>query len=214
MCAARIVMHAWSENYKSLLILAKVEIWLLRFYIDDFRQATSCLKMGMRFDITKNEFCYKEEWEVEDKREGKSSMKRMSEVCLEAMNSINPDLKFTLETAEDYEDGKHPTLDFSYWQEEGKILHEYYEKSMKTPLVIMKRSAMCQKQKISILTNELIRRLSNISESLPDTVRVKVIDKFTCQMKNSGYDRMEIIEVVMSALRDFKRKVERRKVAG
>ena len=106
------------------------------------------------------------------------------------------------------------TLDFTYWQEEGKILHEYYEKSMKTPLVIMKRSAMCQSQKISILTNELIRRLSNISESLPDTVRVKVIDKFTCQMKNSGYDRMEILEMVMSALRGFKRKVERRKEAG
>ena len=45
-------------------------------------------------------------------------------------------------------------------------------------------------------------------------MRVKVIDKFTCQMKNSGYDRTEIIEVVMSALRGFKRKVERRKEAG
>ena len=72
MCAARIVMHAWSESYKSMLILAKVEIWLLRFYVDDFRQATSCLKMGVRVDIDKKKFCYKEEWEVEDKREGQA----------------------------------------------------------------------------------------------------------------------------------------------
>ena len=60
----------------------------------------------------------------------------------------------------------------------------------------------------------MIRRLSNISESLPDSVRVKVIDKFTCQMKNSGYSRMDIVEVVISGIRGFRRKMQGRAFTG
>ena len=33
---------------------------------------------------------------------------------------------------------------------------------MRTPYVTMKRSAMCDKQKYSILANDLVRRMSNI----------------------------------------------------
>ena len=78
------------------------------------------------------------------------------------MNSINPDVKFTTETAEDFPERRLHTLDTDIWLDNGKIRHSNYQKPMKTPYVLMQKSAMSSQQKFSILSNELIRRLSNI----------------------------------------------------
>ena len=68
------------------------------------------------------------------------------------MNSINPDLQFTGECAEDFDNNRLPTLD-------------------------------TEQQKHSILTNELVRRLSKVGRWIPDEEKVKIIDKFTRQLK-------------------------------
>ena len=41
---------------------------------------------------------------------------------------------------------------------DGTINHTYFPKSMKTPFVVMQRSAMSIKQKLNILANDIIRR--------------------------------------------------------
>ena len=42
--------------------------------------------------------------------------------------------------------------------------------------------------KISIASNDLNRRLSNINiERMPESERLEVVDMFTHQLKNSGY---------------------------
>ena len=70
------------------------------------------------------------------------------------MNTVNPDLKFTAETVSDFENSRLPTLDFELWLDTyGKIQHHYFKKPMKSEFVIMKSSAMSQKQKIAILSN-------------------------------------------------------------
>ena len=43
---------------------------------------------------------------------------------------------------------------------------------------------------------------------------VGIVDKFTKQLKNSGYDRKKTRDIVVSGLLGFERKVERRKAAG
>ena len=200
MAAARLVMQDWSEQYKIILTKAQLEIWLFNGYVDDGRQGTGKLEMGMRFIEKEMEFKFRDEWRQEDeeRREaGESTVKRMSKQCQLAMNAINPD------------------LDFSIWMEKNRILHSYFEKEMKTPLVPMQRTAMGEQQKYSILSNELIRRLSNISQDLPEDIERKekiwVIDTMTKQLKNSGYSRMESAEAVVSGVRGFERKCERRK---
>ena len=78
----------------------------------------------------------------------------MARVCQPAMDSINPDLKFTTEIEEDFQDNKLPTLDFKAWLlANGHILHTYFEKPMKNQVLLMKRSAMATKQKLTILSN-------------------------------------------------------------
>ena len=89
---------------------------------------------------------------MEDKKkrmEGESDNQRMARICLDVMNSINPDLCFTVECQEEYQNERLPTLDFNIWQEEeGTLNHSYFQKGMKTPLLISARSGMGRQQKI------------------------------------------------------------------
>ena len=79
---------------------------------------------------------------------------RMIRLCLPLINSINENLVFTAEMPEDFPSKRLPTLDFELWQEEdGQLNHNYFQKEMKTPFVVMKRSALSQHQKVSILAN-------------------------------------------------------------
>ena len=104
------------------------------------------------------------------------------------MNAINLDLRFTAEIREDIPDIKLPTLDCKLWfDEDCKINHMYYEKDMRMQLLIPDRSAMAVRQKMSILTNELVRRLSNMNvESVEPEEKIRIVDHFTVQLKTSG----------------------------
>ena len=59
----------------------------------------------------------------------------------------------------------------------------YYKKQMRTKLLIPERSAMSNKQKMNILSNEVIRRISNINVEKEVS---EVLDHLTRQLKNSG----------------------------
>ena len=50
MALARLVMQEWSEGYKKILENAGLEIEILTGYVDDVRQVSTCLKMGMRYN--------------------------------------------------------------------------------------------------------------------------------------------------------------------
>ena len=105
----------------------------------------------MRFNKNEKKFKYDEAAEQEDKKlrlEREAVNQRMARVCLEAMNSINKNLEFIVECQEDFPDQTLPTLDFKIWVDKtGKINHTYFQKNMKTPLIIMARSATPQQQK-------------------------------------------------------------------
>ena len=220
MCVARIVMHDWGEKYRMILTKASLKIALLSSYVDELRQGTQCLRFGMRYDQISMEFVWNMEAESEDKilREvdGEKNNKRMARVCLEAANSINRDLEFTMETPEDFEGERLPTLDTDWWQMEVyQLNHEYFEKTMRTPYVIMKRSAISDNSRYNILSNELVRRLGNMSkEGTIHDEKEEVIENFIKQCKTSGYNRHETREGVISGIKGWKRKHMRRERDG
>ena len=82
---------------------------------------------------------------------------------------------------------------------------------MKTPLVIGEKSAMSAHQKFSILSNEVIRRLSNTSQDISMEERLVVINQLTRELKNSGYGRKAAREIVVCGLLGLQRKRLRRK---
>ena len=136
---------------------------------------------------------------------------RMERICLVAMNYINEDLKFTTEVEEDFQDKKLPTLDFSLWLICGLIYHTYFEKMMRTPYIIMRRSAMSKHQMMSILSNELVRRLSNVHPDIRKEESLGITEHYTIQLKMSGYSRKKIRDVLPSGITGWIRKIERRK---
>ena len=87
---------------------------------------------------------------------------------------------------------------------------------MRNPVVIQRRSAMNKNQKYGILSQELIRRLSNISEGGEEEQREKqlVVESYTRQLKQSGYDYKETKEIIQSGYIGMARKIERRKELG
>ena len=216
MCLARIVMYDWGTKYRTILTKASLRIALLSSYVDDVRQGSTCLRFGMRFDKEKMEFVWDMESELEDKRmkieEKESNNKRMARICAPAQNSINEDLQFTQEVPEEFENGRMPTLDTTWWQEEDqRINFSYFEKSMRTPYVIMQRSAISDNSRYNILSNELVRRLSNMNkDGTTQEEKLEVVEHYIQQCKTSGYSRHETREGVVSGIKGWKRKHQRR----
>ena len=83
---------------------------------------------------------------------------------------------------------------------------------MRTPYVIMRRSAMSEHQRISILSNELIRRLSNVHQDVMKEEIAGIIEHYIVQLKTSGYEQTR--EIIICGVIGWMRKVERRKREG
>ena len=217
--ASEIVMQDWAEQYENILTRSEVEVLLLAGYVDDGRQGTTVLKPGMKFSPDDKKFVYCQDTELEDKTRklaGETTNQRMARHCQVAMNSINPNLEFTVECEDDFADKKLPTLDFKIWQDKkGRINHTYYQKEMKTPFLIMARSAAPLQQKHQVLSNELTRRLLNINrqENKQEEYN-RVVDEFTKEAKNSEYNHQTTLEIVNSGIKAWKARQERRKDQG
>ena len=219
MACSRVVMAEWGEEYERILREAGLVVTLLRIYVDDVRQASTVLKLGTRFDVNKREMVESEVAREEDERlrkEGETTDARMARILAPVMNSINPDLTFTTEIMEDFGDKRLPTLDCSLWfEEDWSLNHTYFEKSMRSQIVIPENSAMSEKQKLNILSNDLIRRLSNVKiEKAEEGEEQRIIDHYTRQLKTSGYQRRKSREIVVSGVLGWLRKRERREKQG
>ena len=170
----------------------------------------------MRFEEEKGEFVWNEEAEREDlerKEQGEEDDEFMARLCIKAMNHINEDITFTTEVASEFENKKLPTLDMNLqMKDDFTITHTYFEKSMKSQILIEKESAMTQRQKFSILSNELTRRLYNIDEEDEEAEKEteNTIENFTKQLKYSGWDRREAMEMIKSGFIGWRRRRERR----
>ena len=169
----------------------------------------------MRFDAKGEEFVWSKEAEVKDlemKRKGEEDDEFMARLCVKAMNHINKDITFTTEVTSEFKNKKLPTLDMNLMMKSDyKITHTYFEKEMKSQVLIEKDSAMTQRQKYSILANELTRRIYNIDEEDDefDKEVEETIETFTRQLKTSGWERREAAEIVKSGFIGWRRRRNR-----
>ena len=174
-------------------------------YVENGRQITSALEIGMRFYPQTRLFKFKKDGEIEDikkQKEGETNNQRMARVCKTAKNSINEDLVFTTESQEDFKKERLPTIDFEMWIEGNKIKHGYFLKPMKTPFVIMARSGIATNQKYQLLLNELCKRVFNIQlEEIPHKEIIETVEQFIGELKNSEYSQKQARDIVISGLR-------------
>jgi hypothetical protein len=129
MAVARLIMNNFGRKYRLILVDGGLRNFLSSVYVDDSRQKTNNLAKGMRYDVDRGKFAITQEGIEEDDRklqEGEPISRRMARICHPIMNSVNKDLKFTTEVAEDFEDGRLPTLEpkkwFSFWAQKLTLL--------------------------------------------------------------------------------------------
>ena len=119
-------------------------------------------------------------------------------------------LKFMAERDENDSESKVPMLDISVWAGKDKerdetVYYEYYEKKVTLPLVIMKRSAISENMKRTVLSQELIRRMRNTDVRIGKEKKVKIVEKFMRKMRRSGYDEKQRKEMLRAGLLGYYR---------
>ena len=159
----------------------------------------------MMFDCDEEECVFSETQLRQDEEENELDNIRMKKRCLPAMNSVNKDLRFTTEAPEDFPNKRLPTLEFVLWLIDGIMRHSYFEKVMKTQYTVMQRSAMSEHQRMAILSNELVRRLSTIHRDVVEEEISGVIKTYISQLKTSGYGRKQTREIVICGVVGWRR---------
>ena len=133
------------------------------------------------------------------------------EVLKDIANSIDSMITFTFGTPSNYIDWKMPALDLTVSvneEKENRIDFEFYEKTTKTPKVILADSAINSSSKRTILTQECIRRLRNTKVKLGEECRNTHLTEFMLKLKNSGYNKKYRMEILDSASKGFDKMLE------
>ena len=214
MAVARLVMQSWKENFNEILKNSEISELLSALYVDDGRSVQRKLCYGERFSPEKNAIVYSESLAEVDINDAVDKNELTRREMLNAMNSVNKDLQFTMELVDDFEDHRLPTLSFTMWPTEEGIAHSYFEKQMRNQVLLVERSAMGKQSLFAILSNELRRRLEVLDEKLPLNEKIQVVNKFTQQLVNSEFAWKQIREIVTSALIGHVRREKRRKDSG
>ena len=73
---------------------------------------------------------------------------------------------------------------------------------------------MGAQQKHAILSNDLLRRVSMMSENISMEERLGVVDHYTRKLKSSGYNQNQCKELVTSGVVGFRNKIKNRERNG
>ena len=84
---------------------------------------------------------------------------------------------------------------------------------MRSQILTMKNSSQSEQSKYNILVNELIRRFEVMDDEIDTTEKIEVVDHYTQQLINSGYNGEQVRDIIESGLKGMKKRREERKKA-
>ena len=211
-CAvARLTMVEWDRKWMDMMTKLGISVEDAARYMDDLRVYLHSIKKGWRWK--EDELCWCEEWEEEDKLAGKSDLARTCELLQESMNKIFQFLNFTVESEEDFTDRRLPTLDFKIWVDKNNIIHyTFFEKPTSSNQMIHLESALPENTKMATLNSEVVRRMQNVSELLPMSERVEVLDKLSQKLSNSGYKLDKVRKILVGGLSGYEKRLRQSKM--
>ena len=133
------------------------------------------------------------------------------EILKDVAETINPMIKFTIDTPCNYDDGAIPILDLKVKmnpEENNRIDYQFYEKPSRNEKVIMANAAMSTQSIRTILTQECMRRLRNTNTDLGEEVQRRHLDKFMLTLKKSGHSVQFRKQILNSAIKGFEEILE------
>ena len=182
---ANLVMAYFDRALKLLLLRENIKVPLSFRFVDDSRFGLQPIRPGWRWESGRLIF---KESEVE-KDIAVGPQRRTTLIMNEILNSIVEYLKFTTEDNEDFENNKLPTLDCQIWIENGKIMHQFYEKPQVPNRMLLHNTALSATSLTSSIVQEGVRRLLNTSTTAPEHVKTQILNKFASKLVNSGFSR-------------------------
>ena len=87
---------------------------------------------------------------------------------------------------------------------EGRILYKFYEKPVTSPVLLQAASAMNERTKRAILTQEGVRRLINTSLDYGKEVRDEIMSNYMQKLFNSGYNQQFRSEILLSVMKAYR----------
>ena len=190
---AKIYMTWWDRKVKAEAKKEGMEILLYRRYVDD---------INIIARVSRGE---REEY---GEKEGMELFKQIG-------NGIHKSIQLEIDYPEKHEDKKMPLLDVKVWMMERNdrnkkvIMYEHYRKEMASRMKIHQRSAIPYRDKMNILTQEVIRTLKNCSRELPWEEKAKQLEETSLMMQFSGYNATFRKAVIQSGLKAYRKMEER-----
>ena len=199
----RVIMNLWDTKVLELMENIKLVPRVAFRYVDDIRKLLNAIKLGWRW--TDGVMEYKKAWEEEERNENLTPIKKTARELKKMYESVHKELKFEMETCEDFESRTLPTLDYQCWMEEGKLLYRFYMKKMAKKTLIMKSSALGENTKVAALTQDVVRLSKNTSELVDMETRSEIIDSFHDRLQLSGYSHEQSVRIISNGLMGYER---------
>ena len=205
---ARISTDRWSRQMNMVMEDNLVKSYLKKKYVDDINLITESVGMGTRWhDGTLR---WRQEWEDEDVQQEKTHDIVTLQALVDMGNSIDPQIQFTGQCADDNKDGRVPMQDLHVWRSrEGErevLRHSYYEKPITSKKMMMEKSAHPMRSKMAVLSQEVIRRMRNTSLKLPMSERIRILDQMMIKLRASGYNESQRYEILYSGMLGYCRR--------
>ena len=191
---ANLFMVWWDREFKKRLISEKIVLKLYSRYVDD---GNIIVYHG-------------EDKSISEKEPGLKEKEIMENIKIVG-NSIHPSISVKVDYPSNHLNKRLPILDTEMWIEEvvindtikHQVLYSYYEKEMCSKYLIHKNSALSNKSKINIVTNDLVRVMKNTSFHVKSEERLDKIQYFINKMQFSGYGKRDRIHVYNKAKKIF-----------
>ncbi len=126
----RIILNFVDRAVQEKLVAIKNAPLLAFRYLDDVRKMLRSIKADWRWE--KGSMVFRKAWELEEIAAGLTPTQKTAKEMKKIYESVHKELKFEMETVEDFETNTLPTLDFQCWIEKGKLLYKFFRKPMST----------------------------------------------------------------------------------
>ena len=210
----------WDRQFKIKMDENRLRLRMYKRYVDDINVIVNAPRAGLKFVESEDRVIQDES--IVEQALAIQADKRCMNLVQKIGNSIHPSISLEVDYPSQHVDGKLPIFDLKVWVElrqiqsvgEGGgevnvVLHKFYSKEVASKSVINATSALSWSWKRTTLTREVLRILLNCSRELPwETTVGHVNHNHDVSLQYSGYDQKFRTEVVLAALKAYKRMIE------
>ena len=183
-------MILWSREMRMRCLNLGLRLLLDAVYVDDTLYALKEPTIGLRLSENGLRLIVNDTAKNED--EGLSGDERAARLLCRVANEIDNDIRMTCDVPSRNDDKKIAVLDMKVGVKGDQLFFEFFEKSMTSPYVLMKNSALSWMTKKMALVGEVFRRYINTSPSLVQEGHVEqFLERFEFKMMVSGYSQRE-----------------------